>query len=38
MGAYHDRADARIKPCPGCDRPTWDGVLCSDCQREESGP
>ena len=37
MAAYHDRADARIKQCPGCDRKTWDGVLCSDCAREEAG-
>lgn len=32
MARYHDRADARIKPCPGCDRPSWDGRLCADCK------
>ena len=37
MARYHDRSDARIKPCPGCDRPSWDGKLCESCRREEAG-
>ena len=38
MAAYHDRADAKIRHCPGCDRLVYGGDgLCPDCAREEAG-
>lgn len=37
MGAYHDRADAKIRRCEECDEWAYDSPLCAGCRRREAG-
>lgn len=28
------KSQSRMRPCDGCDQPTWSGGTCADCRRE----